>query len=123
MRPELALIERSLAALPVFPLPSAVLLPYEVLPLHVFEPRYREMTQYVVTHGGVLALASPARGGEGDYEGRPPLEPVCGAGLVVRHEKLDDGRYNILVRGVARVHVTDELPADQKFRRIRAELL
>lgn len=123
MRPELASVTRSLDDLPVFPLPSAVLLPHELLPLHIFEPRYRAMIQDVVEGAGVLAIANLAPGWEGDYEGRPRLEPVCGAGVVARHEKLADGRWNILVHGIARVRITGEHPPRQPYRRVTAELV
>jgi hypothetical protein len=113
-------MDRHLEALPIFPLPSAVLLPYEVLPLHIFEPRYREMIADVLEHDRPLAIVQLAPGWEGDYEGRPPVEPLCGAGFVTRHEKLPDGRYNILLRGMARLEIVSELPLRHLYREVRA---
>lgn len=120
---EIEKLKQSLGALPIFPLPTAILLPYEMLPLHVFEPRYRALVKELLEHDRPLGLAPFAPGWEGDYEGRPPVERVCGAGFVVRHEKLPDGRYNILVRGVARVRIESELPPDRPFREVVASLV
>lgn len=123
MPTELAQIEASLSRLAVFPLPSAVLLPSEVLPLHIFEPRYREMLEDVLAEGRALAIAQLAPGWEGEYEARPAIEPICGVGLIVRHERLADGRYNILLKGIARVRVEAELPPRKLYREVRATLL
>ena len=109
--------------LPIFPLPAAVLLPYEILPLHIFEPRYREMIADVLEGDRPIAIAQLAAGWEGSYEGRPDVEPLCGVGIVTRHERLDDGRYNILVRGAARVRIERELPPRRLYREVRVRLV
>jgi Lon protease-like protein len=118
---ELLALEQSLANMPLFPLPSAILLPYEMVPLHVFEPRYRAMVRDVLEDGRPIGIAQLAPGWEGDYEGRPRVEPVFGAGHVVRHERLADGRYNILVRGIGRVRLVEELGPDKPYREARVE--
>jgi Lon protease-like protein len=119
----LDLIRASLTALPIFPLPTAVLLPFELLPLHIFEPRYRQMISDVLEFGRPLIIAQLASGWEGGYEGRPPVDPICGVGIVSRHEQLEDGRYNILVRGIARVRIERELPTGKLYREVQASLL
>lgn len=113
----------SLDQLAIFPLPAAVLLPYEILPLHIFEPRYREMMADVLEGDRPIAIAQLAAGWEGGYEGRPPVEPLCGVGIVTRHERLDDGRYNVLIRGAARVQIERELPPRRLYREVRARLV
>ncbi len=120
---ELAKLEAALGALPLFPLPMAVLLPYEMLPLHVFEPRYRALVEDALLRELPLCIAQLSPGWEGNYEGRPRVEPICGAGFITQHEKLDGGRYNILVRGVARVQILGELPAQKPYRQARAQLV
>jgi Lon protease-like protein len=112
-----------LAALPIFPLPNATLFPLAKLPLHVFEPRYRDMTRYVLEHQRVLAVARLKPGYESNYAGRPPVYEICGVGRVVNDEALPDGRYNILLEGVARVRIIEEHPPEQTFRMVRAEAL
>jgi Lon protease-like protein len=94
--------------LPLFPLPNVVLFPSVPLPLHVFEPRYRKMVEDALeTHRTIgMALLSP--GYEADYLGRPPIYPIGCAGLIQRHERLADGRYNILLQGRRRFRVLEE---------------
>ena len=74
------LSEQDLAALPVFPLPNVVLFPEAILPLHVFEPRYRELVREVLSGRKLMAVARLKPGFEDDYEGRPPVFDVCGVG-------------------------------------------
>lgn len=110
-------------SLKVFPLPSAVLLPHSVLPLHIFEPRYRELVRDALAGDQVMALAQLAPGWEPGYAGRPALQPLMCAGLIVWHEVLENGRYNILLQGVCRARLVSELPAERLYRQVRVELL
>ena len=92
-------------ALKVFPLPSAVLFPHAALPLHIFEPRYRDLVRDALAGDKVMALAQLEPGWESQYGERPPLQPMLCAGLIIWHEELPDGRYNILLQGVARARL------------------
>ncbi|MFN7954706.1 MAG: LON peptidase substrate-binding domain-containing protein [bacterium] len=115
--------EAALAALErlkIFPLPGSVLVPAGYLPLHVFEPRYREMTADCLAGDRVLAVATLAPGWETNYEGRPPIFPVMGVGYIEKDEKLSNGRFNILLRGLFRVRMLDEHPATRAYREIQA---
>lgn len=118
---EQAVVEASLNHLPIFPLPSSALIPGGHLPLHVFEPRYREMIGDVLAGPRVLAVALLAPGWEAEYQGRPPVFSIVGAGYVQAAERLPDGRYNILVHGVKRVRILEELPPEKSYRVVRAE--
>jgi Lon protease-like protein len=113
----------ALAALPIFPLPDAVLFPGALLPLHVFEPRYRALTSDVLAGKKVMAIARLRPGFEPDYEGRPPVFPTCGVGYVVGSEALPDGRFHILLRGVGRAVIEDELAPTKAYREVRARVL
>jgi uncharacterized protein len=113
----------ALAALPIFPLPDTVLFPGALLPLHVFEPRYRELTADVLAGKRLMAIARLRAGFEADYEGRPPVHPTCGVGYLVAADQLTDGRYHILLRGVARVRIESELAPAHAYREVRARLL
>ena len=108
--------------LPVFPLPQAVLFPGALMPLHVFEPRYRQMTKDVLDTHGVMAIAHILEGSPPDADGHPAIAVVAGVGVIVESQQLPDGRYNILLEGRARVHLT-ELPFVPPYRRARGELL
>lgn len=109
--------------LPIFPLYRVQLFPSSLLPLYVFEPRYRELTAACLEHGGIMAVASLRPGFREQYEGRPPIRRVAGVGKIVAHRKNPDGTYNILLRGLGRVRIVEELPPERSFREVRARLL
>ena len=113
-----------LAEIPVFPLPNVVFFPGTQLPLHIFEPRYRALMRWCIARDRMaMAIALLKPGYESDYEGRPPMHTVCTVGRIERYEELDDGRFNLVLRGLCRARL-DELPAaDFPFRRARVELL
>jgi hypothetical protein len=114
--------ESALAALPLFPLPDVVLFPGALLPLHVFEPRYRALAADVLAGPRLIAMPR-LQAAPGTDPARPAIYPVCGLGYVVASQTLDDGRYHILVRGVARVEIDDELPLERAYRQSRAHVL
>lgn len=119
------LTAQELDALPVFPLPRVVFFPGTILPLHLFERRYRAMAEACVAPGGPRAMAVVllAPGWEDDYEGRPPIHAVAGAGRIVLHERLADGTHNILLSGMHRVQLDELPPGDEPFRRARARVI
>jgi Lon protease-like protein len=119
---ELDSVTETLGRLKVFPLPQGVLLPGCGLPLHVFEPRYRAMVAEALQGDRVLAVAMLAPGWEDDYQGRPRLLPIAGVGLIEEARRLDDGRYDILVRGIARVRIDAEHRPEKPFREVVARL-
>jgi Lon protease-like protein len=95
---------------PLFPLNACVLLPNATAPLHIFEDRYRRMTRDVLDTNGLIAMAMF----DGDqwrstYEGSPPVLPCVCIGYVARHDRLEDGRYNILLQGLCRARITQEI--------------
>ncbi len=116
-------VERAASALKVFPLPSAVLFPHTVIPLHIFEPRYRALVRDALAGDRVMALAQLEPGWEGRYEGRPPMQPMMCAGIIIWDEQVEEGRYNILLQGVCRVRLGTELSNDKLYREVSAEVL
>ena len=94
--------------IPIFPLPNVVLFPNVFLPLHIFEPRYREMVAEALTGDRIIGMALLRPGWEGDYEGRPPVYSIGCAGLITFSEQHDDGRYNIVLRGMQKFRITGE---------------
>ena len=109
--------------IPIFPLPDVVLFPHTLLPLHIFEPRYRQMVRDCLAGDRRLAMALLRPGWENDYYGRPPIYSIAGAGEILQHEELSDGRFNILLRGTMRIGITAELPPDKPYREARARPL
>lgn len=114
-----------LPQLPIFPLDQVQLFPRALLPLYVFEPRYRELTAACLERGGIMAVAALRPGFRDDYYGRPPVRRIAGVGKIVAHRKNPDGTYNILLRGLGRVRICEELPASPQhaYREVRARLL
>ncbi len=111
----------ALEALPLFPLAGTVFFPHTLLPLHVFEPRYRQMTQAVLDSHLHMAVVLV------DAQRSQPVarcSRIAGLGRVVHHEKLADGRFHILLQGVGRAELLAELPmGDLLYRRAHARLI
>jgi uncharacterized protein len=94
--------------IPIFPLPNVVLFPQVFLPLHVFEPRYREMVADALEGDRLIGMVLLRPGWEADYEGRPPVYPIGCAGVITHHDQTADGRYNIVLRGLEKFRITGE---------------
>jgi uncharacterized protein len=93
---------------PLFPLPNVVLFPGAILPLHIFEPRYKRMTAEALDGDGWIAMALLRAGWEKSPLTRPAIDPVVCIGRIVAHERLPDGKYNFLLQGQWRAFVLDE---------------
>lgn len=102
---------------PVFPLPDVWLFPSVVLPLHIFEPRYRQMVEDSLDGPGRLVLATLVDGERSAGTEPPPFHAIAGLGEIGRHEKLPDGRFNLLLVGLARVFVR-EVPSTRLYRQV-----
>jgi Lon protease-like protein len=94
--------------IPLFPLPNVVLFPQVFLPLHIFEPRYREMVTDALAGDRIIGMVLLQPGWEDDYDGRPAIYPIGCAGLITNSERLTDGRFNIVLRGLAKFRVVSE---------------
>ena len=118
---------RSLAAgacraLKVFPLPGVVVFPGTPTPFHVFEPRYKQLFAEALASDGVVAVPTLA-GAEDAPLLAEPVRPVAGVCVIEEHERLADGRYHVLLRGLARARLLAEVPSGKLYRTFRAELL
>jgi hypothetical protein len=101
-----------------FPLPEVVFFPATILPLHIFEPRYRQMTADVLSGEGRLLVVQLRPGWEGDYHGNPPTYQVGCVGRIQQHEQLEDGRYNLMLVGLERVSIAEYVDAGPKPYRV-----
>ena len=95
-------------SIPVFPLPDIALLPGARMPLHIFEPRYREMVADALEGDRIIGMVMLEPGFEEDYEGNPPVHEVGGAGVIESADRLSDGRYNIVLEGVSKFRILGE---------------
>jgi len=90
---------------PLFPLPDVVFFPKTLLPLHVYEPRYRALASDALEQDRAICTALLKPGWESDYYGSPEVYPVGCVGKIVQHQKLPDGRFNIMLDGIAKVRI------------------
>jgi len=107
----------------LFPLPDLVMFPHVMQPLHIYEPRYRDLLNAALDSDGLIAMSMLAPGWEADYDGRPPLMPTACLGKVVTHQRQDNGHYNILLLGLRRIRIERELPAEHSYREAEVKLL
>lgn len=94
--------------IPLFPLPNVVLFPGVPLPLHVFEPRYREMVRDAHAGDSIIGMVLLKGEWQKDYYRRPSIFTVGCAGRLVSVERLPDGRSNILLHGIREFTIVDE---------------
>jgi uncharacterized protein len=117
-----AALRKACAALKVFPLHGVAVLPGTPTPFHVFEPRYKALVLDALRGDRILAVPSLVEK-EGAHQLRPRLQQIAGACVIEQEETYADGRYDIVVRGLARVRLVEELPAGALYREFRAEVL
>jgi Lon protease-like protein len=103
----------------IFPLPRTVLLPGEILPLHVFEPRYRQLVESAIAGPRVFGVVEVEPGHEHEQLGSPPVRQVGCLGFVAQHQELSDGRYVLWLVGLERFHIDEELEVETPFRQVR----
>jgi Lon protease-like protein len=108
--------------MPLFPLPNVVLFPQASLRLHIFEERYRALTRDILAGERFLAMGLIVESASPSDE-RPAVEPIAGVGEVVMAHELPDGRFNLVVRGHARVRIDEELASDRLYRLVSATVL
>jgi hypothetical protein len=106
---------------PIFPLPGVVLFPGTYLPLHIFEPRYRAMTEAALSGDQVVGMLL-IRPGQDPIQSRTAVFAVGCAGRIAESERLADGRFNLLLHGERRFRVLDEVASKSSFRSVDAEL-
>ncbi len=113
-------VQQAASRVKLFPLPETALFPNHGLPLHVFETRYRELTHDALEGDGVLAIPQI---NPDQMEGTPKLLSILGIGVVAEHQQLPDGKFNLIVRGVARARLLRELPSTHSYREAEIEIL
>ena len=118
-------MHRNRLALPIFPLADVVLFPRVQTPLHVFEPRYRQMTEHALAGDCRIAMAVVRPDRAHEMAGDPPVFPIACAGVIRESRRLPDGRFDIVLRGSDRVRILQEpeRPRDQLYRTATVTLL
>lgn len=100
----------------LFPLPGVVSFPHCVLPLHIFEPRYRRMTEDALEGDRLITIVMIRP--DADWKGNDPpaLEEFGCVGRILKHERLPDGRFNLLLLGVKRIRILREVSSVKPYR-------
>lgn len=101
-------------SIPLFPLSNVVLFPDCLAPLHIFEPRYRQMTEAALQAERLIGMVTVRPDAREEMGGNPPIYAVGCAGFITDHQRLPDGRYNIVLRGVKRFRVESESTPDSE---------
>jgi len=106
----------------LFPLPNLVLFPYVMQPLHIFEPRYRDLLEDALASDRLIAMVVLSSGWERNYEGRPAIHPIACISRITAYSRLADGTYNVLLLGLRRARIIRELAPLRRFREAEVEL-
>jgi Lon protease-like protein len=106
---------------PLFPLPDVVHFPHLLLPLHIFEPRYREMTADALAGDRLIAMAL-LKPGYTTTEGAPPIHDIVCLGRITADQQTEDGRYYLVLQGLSRARIVREEDETQAYRVAQLEL-
>ncbi len=108
----------------LFPLPGLVLFPHAVLPLHIFEPRYRQMTEDALATDNLITMVQIKDKAFEQTRKEPiPIEEVGCLGKIMRYKRLPDGRFNLLLVGLKRIRIHAEIPGEKLYRIAAAEIV
>jgi len=107
---------------PLFPLPDVCLFPGTVLPLHVFEPRYRQMVEDQLDRAGRIVMGNVPADAQADLAGSPAVHGVAGLGEIAQHRRQPDGRFLLWLVGLCRVKI-HEIASPYPYRLVEAEVL
>jgi Lon protease-like protein len=103
---------------PIFPLPNVVFFPHVDLPLHIFEPRYREMVRDAMATDRLIGMTLLRGDWRKDYHGSPDVYPVGCVGRIESFALLPDGRSNLILHGLRRFEIVEEV-GSASYRRAR----
>jgi uncharacterized protein len=107
----------------LFPLPGVVLFPHAILPLHIFEPRYRQMTEDALASDRFITMVQLRPPAEWKSPTEPALEEFGCLGRIFKHELLPDGRFHLLLLGRKRVRLTREIRSGKLYRMAEVRLI
>lgn len=107
----------------LFPLPNLVLFPHVIQALHIFEPRYCEMLSEALESDHLITMALLIPGWESKLQGKPNIGDVVCIGRIISHTPTADGRHNILLAGLKRARIVEELNVETPFRQASVEVI
>ena len=107
----------------LFPLPNLVLFPHVIQPLHIFEPRYRQLMEDALKADRLMAIALLKPNWEEAYDQQPAIHPVVCIGRIFKEERLAEGRFNLLLQGLCRARILEENQTEKLYRTAQVEVL
>jgi uncharacterized protein len=107
----------------LFPLPNFVMMPHVLKGFHIFEPRYRELVEDALKEDKLIGLVLPKEGWDKNYEGSFGVHTFGCLTQIHEHERLDDGRFNLVLRGLCRMELEHELLSSTLYRQAKVKLL
>jgi ATP-dependent Lon protease len=119
-RPATRGLGRALRRLPLFPLEDVVLFPHSMIPLHIFETRYRKMVRDVLESNRLVAISLQLERESLEEGNVPRVAHIASVGELVLAQELPDGRFNLVIRGRARIGIDEELHSDEPYRLVTA---
>lgn len=108
---------------PLFPLSTVVFFPNTLLPLHIFEPRYKKMLYDSLNFEKMIAMALLKPGWETNYYENPEIFKVAGMGRIISSETFKNGSSNIVLYGLRRINIVEEINDDKPYRSAKIDLL
>ena len=108
--------------IPLFPLPNVVFFPKTYLPLHIFEPRYCRMVEEALAADRMIGMVLLREGWEQEYDRNPPIYEIGSVGRIVRFQRFDDGKYDVILYGLKRFTVRDE-NFERPYRQAKIDIL
>ncbi len=115
--------ERFDGSVKLFPLPNLVIFPGVIQALHLFESRYRKMFEDALQTDNLIAMALPDPSSESNLQLSPPLCPMVCIGKIITHHRMEDGKYNLLLMGIQRARIIEELGSDEPYRIAKVEVM
>lgn len=99
------------------------MMPHVLKGFHIFEPRYRELVDDALKKDKLIALVLPKEGWDKNYDGSFGIHTFGCLTTIQEHERLDDGRYNLVLRGLCRIELEHELLTSTLYRQAKVKLL
>jgi Lon protease-like protein len=117
--PFLPSFDRLPSTLPIFPLQNALVLPGAQMPLNIFEPRYLEMVQDSLASHHLIGMVQPLD--EQPFQESQEVHKTGAAGRISSYRETEDGRIEIILTGVCRFDIKQEIPSDHGYRVVQPE--
>ena len=101
--------------IPIFPLSNFIIFPKTTVPLNIFEPRYIEMINDAMSSDRIIGMIQP----KNNIQSKPSLYDIGCAGKITSFNETEDGRYIIILTGISRFKITEEIKTEKLYRQCK----